>query len=64
MGKSHWPTRGPEPGFEDKVKVVDGGSNCLINDGQPIFKDSPIIFKYTAAEKIVFNPISSQINCS
>ncbi|KAK1259153.1 hypothetical protein QJS04_geneDACA015422 [Acorus gramineus] len=56
--------KGPEPGFEDKVKVVNGGSDCLINDGQPVFKDYPIMFKYTAAEKIKFNPISSQINCS
>ncbi|KAK1281605.1 hypothetical protein QJS10_CPB22g00523 [Acorus calamus] len=56
--------KGPEPGDEDKVKVANGSSDCLIKDGLPVFKDYPITFKYTAAEKIEFNPISSQINCS
>ncbi|KGN48771.1 uncharacterized protein At1g05835-like [Cucumis sativus] len=39
-------------------------SECLVNNGQPIFNSRPITFKYAQSPKFNFKPLSSQISCS
>ncbi|XP_027341582.1 uncharacterized protein LOC113854646 [Abrus precatorius] len=39
------------------------GSNCLLNNGQPIYKDA-VSFKYASDQQFPLNPVSSEIACS
>ncbi|KAG7026828.1 Protein TAPETUM DETERMINANT 1, partial [Cucurbita argyrosperma subsp. argyrosperma] len=39
-------------------------TECLVNNGLPIFKSNPVIFTYAQDPKFDFKLISSQIACS
>ncbi|XP_038881121.1 uncharacterized protein At1g05835-like [Benincasa hispida] len=39
-------------------------TECLVNNGLPIFNSNPITFSYAQDPQFNFKPISSQISCS
>ncbi|KAK1259151.1 hypothetical protein QJS04_geneDACA015420 [Acorus gramineus] len=55
---------GPEPRDEKKIRLINDGSECLINNGKPVVKDNPIKFKYATTEKVEFTLIRARFNYS
>ncbi|KAL6659838.1 hypothetical protein ACP70R_002667 [Stipagrostis hirtigluma subsp. patula] len=46
-----------------KLRPVDGGDLCLVNDGAPVVIDRDVIFSYAWSEKFRFRPVSSTVAC-
>ncbi|XP_038896903.1 TPD1 protein homolog 1-like [Benincasa hispida] len=48
----------------DESILMVAGSECLVNNGQPMFKSNPISFTYAWDNAFSFKPLFSQVACS